>query len=50
MSGKYSSYMYGMVRAVTVSKHSDWLSNDFAHCDWLNRMSWVPYRDNNSVP
>ncbi|KAK3735844.1 hypothetical protein QZH41_020003, partial [Actinostola sp. cb2023] len=22
-----------------VSKHSDWLSNDFAHCDWLNRMS-----------
>ena len=28
-----------------VSKHSDWLSDDFARCDWLNRMSTIPYRD-----
>jgi len=32
-----------------VSKHSDWLSNDFARCDWLNAMSSIPYRDRNSV-
>jgi len=48
---------YGTVRAVTVlrndraiSKHSDWLSNDFARCDWLNTMSSIPYHDRNSVP
>ena len=33
-----------------VSKHSDWLSNDFARCDWLNTMSSIPYHDCNSVP
>jgi len=35
-----------------VSKHSDWLSNDFARCDWLNRMPSIPYRINRiySVP
>jgi len=32
-----------------VSKHSDWLSNDFARCDWLNRMSSISYRGGNSV-
>jgi len=29
--------IYGAVRAVQSPKHSDWLSNDFAHCDWLHR-------------
>ena len=47
---------YGTIRAVTVlchdrtvSKHSDWLSDDFKRCDWLNRMSSIPYRDRNSM-
>ena len=33
-----------------VSKHSDWLSDDFARRDWLNTMSSTPYRNRNSVP
>ena len=45
MSGKYIHV--ATVRLVpcgdhAVSKHSDWLSSDFAHCDWSNRMSLIP--------
>jgi len=43
---------YGSYHTVTVlhhncavSKHSDWLSDDFAHCVWLNTMSSIPYSD-----
>jgi len=33
---------YSMVR--------DWLSNDFARCDWLNTISLIPYCDRKSIP
>jgi len=44
------SYEWQVVTVRAVSKHSDWLSDDFARCDWLNTMSSIPYRDRNSIP
>ena len=38
------SYEWEVVTVRAVSKHSDWLSNYFACCDWLNRISSIPCR------